>query len=205
MKRHTALIVSPLAVGFLLFVPESRGQGCSFPPKGLTQGEHREYRGLYENKAYGYSVTIPADLVGSDDANPFYQHGFGIALGQEPQSYVFVNGEPNSLEFARPAEAASNTLKYLRRHGNRIKSSKITESQLGQLKAVFLVATYTCPGSPDEFVTASMVAISPDRSKLYEVTLYAHSNRFQHDRSVLDALAKSWKHLDEPATSSGGF
>lgn len=49
------------------------------------------------------------------------------------------------------------------------------------------------------FVTASVVAISPNKSTLYEVTLYAPSNRFQHDRSVLDALVKSWKHLEEPA------
>ena len=84
-----------------------------------------------------------------------------------------------------------------------MKSSKITEAQLGELKAALLVATYTCPGSSEGFVKASMLAISPNKSKLYEITLYAHADRFQDDRSVLDALVKSWKHLDP--TSSGGL
>jgi len=195
MNRHTVLAAVILAAAFLVSGPESKAQGCSFSPKELTQGERREYRGAYENKAYGYSVVIPANLVGYDGVNPFYQHGFGLLLGAEPQSYVFVNGEPNSLEFARPVDAASQFLKYLGKDGNKVESSKITESQLGSLKAALLVATYTCPGSTERHVMASLVAISPDKSNLYEVTLYAASDRFEQDRAVLDALAKSWKHL----------
>jgi hypothetical protein len=194
MKKNNVLSAVFLAVPFLV-CPESKAQDCNFPPKELTQRQHREYRGQYENKAYGYSVVIPANLVGYDGVNPFYQHGFGLLLGAEPQSYVFVNGEPNSLEFARPVDAASQFLMYLGKDGNKVESSKITESQLGSLKAALLVATYTCPGSTERHVMASLVAISPDKSNLYEVTLYAASDRFEQDRAVLDALAKSWKHL----------
>jgi hypothetical protein len=194
MKKHTVLTAAFLAAAFLVSAFESEAQGCNFSPKELTQGERREYRDAYENKAYGYSVVIPANLVGYDGVNPFYQHGFGMLLGAEPQSYVFVNGEPNSLEFARPVDAAAQFLKYLGKDG-KVESSKITESQLGPLKAALLVATYTCPGSTERYVRASLVAISPDKSNLYEVTLYARSDRFEQDRAVLDALAKSWKHL----------
>ena len=194
MNKHAILTAVFLVAAVLVSASESKAQGCNFPPKELTQGERREYRGAYENKAYGYSVVIPANLVGYGGVNPFYQHGFGILLGGEPQSYVFVNGEPNSLEFARPADAASQFLKYLSKDG-KVESSKITESQLGPSKAALLVATYTCPGSTQRYVGASLVAISPDKSNLYEVTLYARSDRFEQDRAVLDALAKSWKHL----------
>jgi hypothetical protein len=196
MNKRTVLTAIVLAVASLVFLPESKGQDCDFPPKDLTNREHREYRGIYENKAYGYSVVIPANLVGYDGVNPFYQSGFGIILGPEPTSYVVVDSEKNSLEFARPTEAASRSLRYLRKHGNRVKSSKITESKLGQLKAAFLVATYTCKGSKDRYVRASMVAISHDKSNLYEITLYARSDRFERDRAVLNALVKSWKHLE---------
>ncbi len=195
MNKHTVLFSVVLAVASFVSVPNSKGQECSFPPKGLAPGEFREYRGLYENKAYGYSVVIPDNLVGYDGANPFYQHGFGMTLGKKPQSYVFVSGEPNSLEFARPAAAASRFLKYLHKHGTKVKSSKIAESQLGHLKAVRLVATYTCPGSMQRYVRTSVIAISSDKSTLYEITLYAHSDRFEHDSTVLDALVKSWKAL----------
>jgi hypothetical protein len=80
----TAVLLA--AAAFLVCAPESKAQYCNLPPKELTQGERREYRGAYENKAYGYSAVIPANLVGYDDVNPFYQHGFGILLGAEPQS-----------------------------------------------------------------------------------------------------------------------
>lgn len=195
MNKRTVPSAVFLAAASLVSVPESKAQYCNFPPKELAQGEHREYRGPYENRAYGYSVVIPTDLVGYDGVNPFYQHGFGILLGTEPKSYVFVNGEKNSVEFARPSDAASQFLKYLGKDGNKVGSSKITEARLGPLKAALLVATYTCPGSTERYTTASMVAISPDRSNLYEITLYARSDRFERGRAVLDALAKSWKHL----------
>jgi hypothetical protein len=197
MRRHTALSAIFLAVALLICTSETRGQDCSFPPKELTQGRSREFRGPYENKAYGYSVEIPADLVGYDSANPFYQNGLGIIIGGEPKSYIVVDGEKNSLEFTGPADAATRFLEYLRKHASKVESSRITASQLGPLKAAFLVATYTCPGSAERYAKASMIAISPDKSNLYEITLFARSDHFDHDRVVLDALVKSWKYLGQ--------
>jgi hypothetical protein len=196
MNKHTVLMAVFFAVIACGFVPESQAQYCDFPPKELMQAQRREYRGLYKNKAYGYSVVIPNDLVGYDDANSLYQKGFGIIGGAEPKSYVFVNGEPNSLEYARPAEAASKYLAYLSKRGNKVESSKITKSQLGSLRAALLVVTYSCPGSTERYVRASTFAISPNKSMLYEVTLYAHADYFERDRAVVDALVKSWKHLE---------
>lgn len=197
MKKYTVLSAVFVAAAFLVTPPGSKAQNCSFPPKELAQGQVREYRGLYENKAYGYSVEIPRDLVGYDGINQLYQHGFGIISSGEPHSYIVVDGDKNSLEFVTPADAATRFLKYLTKHGSKVESSKITESQLGPLKAAFLIATYTCPGATERYVRASMVAISPDKSNLYEVTLYARSDRFALDRAVFDALVKSWKHLGE--------
>jgi hypothetical protein len=196
MKKQAALTAVFFASAFLVSAPESKAQYCNFSPKELPQGKGREHRGPYKNKAYGYSVVIPTNLVGYDGVNPFYQQGFGIPVGAEPKSYVFVNGEKNSLEFARPSDAASQLLKYLDKDGTKVESSKITESQLGPLKAALFVATYSCPGSTDRYTTASIVAISADKSNLYELTLYARSDRFDQDRVVLDALAKSWKRLE---------
>jgi hypothetical protein len=50
------------------------------------------------------SVLIAENLVGYDRANPIYQHGFGIVLGEESQSYIILVGGKNSLEFACPAD-----------------------------------------------------------------------------------------------------
>jgi len=197
MRTRTLLAVAFSIIALCCSVPVSRAQYCDFPPKELVQGDHREYRGPYENRAYGYSLVIPANLVGYDDVNPFYQHGFGIVVGTEQPSYILVNGEPNSLEFGTPSDAATQRLEYLDKHGNRIGSPQITESQLGRLKAALLLATYTCPGIPERYVVASTFAISPNKSQLYEVSLYAHEGHFEQDKAVLDAIVKSWKHLPQ--------
>jgi hypothetical protein len=141
--------------------------------------------------------VIPTDLVGYDDIDPFYWHGFGTVVGAEQPSYVFVNGEPNSLEFTHPSDAASRLLKYLQWHHNKVERSDITESQVDQLKAAMLVATYTCSGSTKKYVMSSMVAISPNNSTLYEVTIYSHADRFERDRPTFDAVVKSWKYIPE--------
>jgi hypothetical protein len=172
-------------------------QYCDFPPKELIQSEHREYRGTYENLAYRYSVVIPPDFVGYDDINPFYQHGFGTVVGTEQPSYLFVNSEPNSLEFARPPDAAARQLKYLQWHGHKVETSEITELQVDQRKAALLTATYMCPGSTKKYVMSLMVVISPNKSTLYQVTIYSHAERFERDRPIFDAVVKSWKYIPE--------
>jgi len=103
MRRQKFLAV--LVLSILTSVLQTKAQDCSFPPKDLPQGEHRAYKGTYENKAYEYSVLIPDNLVAYDYVNPFYQHGFGIVLGEESQSHIIVDGEKNSLEFASPTDA----------------------------------------------------------------------------------------------------
>src|SRR6516165_5668258 len=108
--RNLTILPAYLFIGSILCCVPCRAQYCSFPPAELIEGKHREYRGTYENAAYRYSVVIPTDLVGYDDIDPFYWHGFGTVVGAEQPSYVFVNGEPNSLEFTHPSDAASRLL-----------------------------------------------------------------------------------------------
>jgi hypothetical protein len=197
MPKRTILAACLSVSSFFCCVPRCRAQYCDFPPKELIQGEHREYRGTYENLAYRYSIVIPADFVGYDDINPFYWHGFGTVVGTEQPSYLFVNGEENSLEFIRPSDAASRQLKYLQWHHHKVEKSEITELQVDRLKAARLMATYRCPGSTNKYVMSSMVAISPDKSMLYEVTIYSSVDHFQRDRPTFDAVVKSWKYIPE--------
>ena len=204
MNKHTILAASIILSTFGSLVPESQAQYCDFGKK-QTESEPRKYRGIYQNKSYGYSVEIPGELVGYDDGNPFYQHGFGIVVGETPQSHIFVSGEPNSLEFATSGDAASQYLKYLRKHGNRIETSEIRESHLGPLNAVLLFATYTCPGIRERYVVSSIFAVSPEGSQLYEVSLYAHESRFKQDKAVLDAIVKSWQYSPQQDDFASAF
>ena len=109
-------------------------------------------------------------------------------------SYVTVSGEPNSLEFATPREAALQLVEFLHTDGSNIESEKIAASHLGQLEAATLVAVYSCPESGERYVQASTVALSPDRSFWYEVALYAPAGQYGRDRGVLDRLLESWRY-----------
>lgn len=103
MRRRKFLAVVVLSI--LICVLQTKSEDCNVPPKDLPQGEHRAYKRTYENMAYGYSVLIPENLVGYDYVNPFYQHGFGIVLGEESQSLIIVDREKNSLDFVRRTDA----------------------------------------------------------------------------------------------------
>jgi hypothetical protein len=106
-----------------------------------------------------------------------------------------VHGEPASLEVFHPADAAASRLDHFRGQGAKVTSSRIADAQLGELKAARLVPTYTRPGSPQEYVVASVLEISGETRFLYELTLYSRPGPFERDKTVLDALVRSWKAL----------
>lgn len=153
------------------------------------------YRGRYVNLAYKYSVRIPKSLTAYDGRDEPRHNGFALGLGKAPQSVIFVLGDPNSLEYNSPREAATQELEFLRQQGKKIESEKITESQLGTLNAVILEVIYSCPRSADRHIRSSIIALSPDKRFLYTLELYSPANRYESDRIVLDQIIKSWKML----------
>ncbi len=188
------MLIISIVIGLLLSLAGNQASPCNaFAFKGLLKGAPRyEYRGRYVNRAYEYSVKIPKGLTAYDGRDEGNHQGFGLALGEPPQSYIFVGGEHNSLEYHTPREAATQTVVFLRQEGKKVESETITESHLGTLDAVLLVVTYTCPGS-GRYVLASTRALSPDKEFDYEVALYSPANRYESDRAVLNRILKSWK------------
>lgn len=179
-----------------LSVAAAMAQACSFPPDELVENSNakRDYKGVYTNDAYGYSVVIPEHHVGYASVDPLYQHGFGIILEPRPRGYLLVNGEANSLEYVSSAIAAKESLKFLRRHAAKVESTKIRQTRLGKLPAAFVLATYTCSGSTERFVKASSLALSPDKRTVYEVTLYAAANRYRDNRALFNQLLRTWRY-----------
>jgi len=191
----TNLKVATVLLICLLSSPVAMGQSnsCEIVPKGLLGEPHSEWRGFYDNKVYEYSVVIPAGLVGYDVAPPAPLHGFGIPLGEAPQSYIFVSGEWNSLEDSDPVDVAVRHLRYLREGGKTIESATITISRLGELRAAELAVSYACAGSNVRYMQFSTFALASDGGTLYEITLYCLAERYALDRTVLIKVLQSWK------------
>jgi hypothetical protein len=192
MKNSKLLLI---AFVLLLLVPfVKQASACDFPPKELLQEPRREFRGLYQNKSYGYSVVIPTGFVGYDVVNPFYQQGFGIVFGEQPQSYINLYAEKNSFEDGLPIDVANRQLGYLRKKGKVIESAPVAQTHLGQLQAAQVMVTYTCPGSTERYVQFSTFALSPDKGTVYEISLHTSVSRYERDRGVLERFLKSWKY-----------
>jgi hypothetical protein len=187
-------IAGPLLVLFVVPIALfSQQSPCDLVPKALLQEPRMEYRGVYVNEAYFYSVLIPDSLVGYDQRTPPH-HGFGIPLGEEPQSYIYVGGEANAYDYEEPVDAALAHLRHVRRDNKAIRSATISEARLGQLPAVRIIISYDCPGSATRYVRSSTFALSPRKGWLYEVTLYSPSGRYERDQRVLDQILQSWKY-----------
>lgn len=194
------MLIISIVIGLLLSSASNQAGVCDDLSgfKQLMTGPPRsryEYRGPYVNLAYEYSVRIPKGLTAYDGRDEARHNGFALALGKPPQSVIFVSGDPNSVEYNTPREAATQDVEFLRQQGKRIESETITESHLGRLDAVRLVVIYTCPRSADRHIQSSIMALSPDKSSFYEIKLYSPANRYESDRAVLDQIIKSWKML----------
>jgi hypothetical protein len=161
--------------------------------------------GRYRNYVYGYSVEIPAGMVGLGSAPPAPQHGFGIDLdnprstawirGPEfPKSYVYVDGSDDSPGYARLDDAVNAHLSLLREKGRDVRVRVREERLLGGLPAVRVVAHFEQEGV--EMVSDKMVAFRREEggqtSAVYTLGLSTPRSKYERDRPVLEALLKSW-------------
>ncbi|HXG06303.1 MAG TPA: hypothetical protein VNI77_03140, partial [Nitrososphaera sp.] len=171
------MLIISIAIGFLLSLASYQPGGCydlaEFKQllKGSPQSRY-EYRGRYINRAYEYSVRIPDGLTAYDGRHQAKHTGFWLALGEPPQSFIFVSGDYNSVEYSTSLEAATRRIEWLRESGKKLEFETITESHLGTLDAVLLEVIYTCPGSATSYRHSSIIAISPEKGFLYELELY---------------------------------
>jgi hypothetical protein len=170
-------------------------------PEDEGEGEDAIFEGHYANYAYGYSVEIPAGMVGLGPTPPAPQHGFGIDLdnprstswihGPEfPKSYIYVDGCANSLEWKRLDEATNSHLRFLREQGRNVRLQRRTEMLLGGITALRVVARYEQDGV--EMVSDEVVSIGGGVDAVHTLSLSTPLSKYERDRPVLEAMRKSW-------------
>ena len=170
-----------------------------------AEDEDRVFEGLYENYVYGYSVEIPAGMVGAGSTPPAPGHGFGIDLDNPastewrgapdfPKSYLYVDGSYNSPGWEQLVDAASSKLSFLREKGENVRVQVREATRLGGMHAVRVMAHYEQDGV--EMVGDEVVAFRVEDggtvSVVYTVSLSTPLAKYERDRPVLEALQKSW-------------
>lgn len=174
-------------------------------PKEETEEEDTVFEGRYVNHAYGYSVEIPAGMLGVGSTPPAPQHGFGIDLDNPrssawngapkfPKSYLYVDGSYNSLFWEQLGDAVKSHLSFLREEGRNVRVQSRTWTRLGGLRAVRVVARYEKDG--EEMVNDEVIALQRDAdgdaSAVHNISLSTPLSKYERDRQTLEALMKSW-------------
>jgi hypothetical protein len=176
------------------------------PAVGAVEAEAVFDEGRYENCAYGYSVDIPAGMLGVGSTLPAPQHGLVIDLDHPgsaawlgrkdaPESSLSAHGSYNSLGWRRLDEAADDQLTYLRGKGVNARVQSRTTTRLAGLRAVRVVARYERGG--EVWVSDDIVALrrwddSGAVSILYTLDLDTPLSKYERDRPVLEGMQKSW-------------
>ncbi|MCA1619570.1 MAG: hypothetical protein LC795_09730 [Acidobacteria bacterium] len=168
---------------------------------GAEDGE-AVFEGRYENYVYGYSVHLPAGMVGAGSTPPAPQHGFGIDLDHPrstvwrgvrgfPKSYLYVDGSYNSLEWERLDDAVNAHLSYKREDGVAVRVLSKTQTRLGDLRAVRVVARYEERG--EQMVWDAVFAFGDGASPVYTLALSTPLSKYERDRPVLEEVRATWR------------
>jgi hypothetical protein len=175
--------------------------GISDTPADEGEEEDAIFEGVYQNSAYGYSVEIPAGMVGVGPTPPAPQHGFGIDLDRPrstgwmsapgfPNSYIYADGSCNSMEYRGAGDAVKSYLSFLREKGEHVRVLSRTKTSLGGLPAVRAVARYVKGG--EEMVSDQVVAVGGEAGAVFTLSLSTPLAKYERDRPALEAMRESW-------------
>jgi hypothetical protein len=161
----------------------------------------RSYRGSYINPIFGYSVSIPDDLIGLGAVPPAPNHGIEITLDDSPGSHIEIDAEYNALDSTSPTQQADMALEGLKQLGAskiRIKREITTLCNLSALRQTLRYEEVAETPAVEEAVFALLSL--PKRSGesyragiAYEVTLWTTAESREKAESVFLQVLRSFK------------
>lgn len=174
----------------------SRASDCgSQPPRGFGEEGSTTYRVAYVNRDACYSVQIPEGLTGHGDG--FTEHGLGLVVPPDPTGFLYVEGKPNAWDAESAEQEIRRYIEMTDDESQRL-SAATEKAALGGLPAARAVVRYHCPGSSLTYVREHLVALSPGRDTIFDVSLYTQESTYDEHRLVLDRLVKTWRFETSP-------
>jgi hypothetical protein len=165
-----------------------------FPVSGFDDPSMASHRGEYINSLYEYSVSIPAELVGHSSPPPAPSHGFGILLGLQKDGYLWIDGSWNSFGYESSQAVGRDNSVYLKERGAVISSTKTRSWMLAGIPASRSTLQYRCPGSQEVIINDVVAALSPDKSKVWQICLDTKQSRYERDLAIYEAVLRSWRY-----------
>jgi hypothetical protein len=161
--------------------------------KELDDTDPLTYRDSYSNPIFGYSVTIPGNLLGVGAVPIAPNHGISIALHDRVSS-IGVDAEYNALDLASATEAAQMEVDYWKPITSKTKLKRET-TRLCNIRAVH--QTYEFEDlSGVRSVAEGVFAILPRKKYpdiVYEVTLWTVPSSLPEARLLFSQVLRSFK------------
>jgi len=142
----------------------------------------------YFNYAQGFSIAIPTGLQGRRGQSAGPERGVSIPLSHDCTSVMVVDGEPNSLEWATPADAIKWRIDTAKEDDPQAVARRFI-TRLGKLKA----AAVTIRQHTTDERKVIVVAFRPGGSPVYEATLSATGKRYSLDRKIFMKALQSFR------------
>jgi hypothetical protein len=158
----------------------------------------------YYNYDYGFSVDLPAHMVGARSPAPAPNHGFGVDLDNPqstlwtnsddfPVSYLYVDASYNSPEGESLDDAIKEHLGFIAEEGSNVSVLSRTKTRLAGLRAERVVARYEKGG--EAMMSDEVVAFREENGEyvVYTIDLSTPLSNYDRDKPVLEEMQKTWR------------
>lgn len=172
-----------------------------FASQTLTPDDrYAEVPSHYENRQYGYIVTIPEGTRGYKPKPPAPNHGFFIPLAEDETSKIEIDASYNTLEYKSIRAAGTGESDWFIERCGADWQSESDPATLGRLEAIHTQVKCKGKGSGRNLVLDSVVAIRQTTADyitavIYSVTLISTSNAKKHtdDLRVFEQVLRSFQ------------
>jgi hypothetical protein len=147
-----------------------------------------QYTEAYTNQEYGYTVTIPAGVIGKSVHPTIPAYGIGMLLSRE--GFLMVEGGCNWPKWTSLDVAAETYVKWMSAEAATVDSVEQQPATLGGIPAIRVTVRYTCPADTP-MVKDLFLAIQGGR--LYRIDLIATAAKYDAYRPMLEQFAGTFR------------
>lgn len=157
--------------------------------RGFEAQPDRARSGRYVNSVYGYSVDVPAGLVGYTSASG-PDRGFLITLSASPRAYLRVDAGYDAFYDIDAAGVHRRDRNTVRLH-DAVISDESSAVSLASVAGTRSVMHLQCHGDPAVGIHEAIIVVR--NREIYRIDLQTVPGRYAQDRRHLEAVMRSWR------------
>jgi hypothetical protein len=158
-------------------------------PAGFEQSAAHARTGHYVNSTYGYSLTIPAGLTAyTDQSGP--ERDLFMMLSQSPRATLTASALYDIFYDITAPGVHRRDINAIRLH-DALLNDRAEDTALADVAGGRYVMLVQCHGEAGPMVHDELIVLR--NREIYRLDLQSSPERYEADRRVLDAIARSWR------------